>query len=1192
MENRKVFITFSIFLLIFLLFFSIQSQSSPTQISFILDLSKYLINYTEDSFNDSSKSQVLTFNGSEDKILWVKIPKNSEVLESNITFEGMLKSLSSKGTEKSINDIFVSNINTSNEYDEIVLGTSGTEHVALLDHLGNVIWEITKNNMKSVFAGNLSSNQGLEIVAGDDKGNVYVLASSGTEISSQNFGSSINDIFVSNINTSNEYDEIVLASGSRVYLTFNDLSEVWSASDPFAGALINSISVGNLSSNQGLEIVAGDDKGNVLIWNFTGSLIKNVSLENTSIYSLDVADLNSSSPFDEIVIGGYDTGSNVGIIAVLDKNGNILWKKNFGRAIRKVVVRDVTSDFSGSEIIAGSEDTFVYILSPYGGQIGKFSTENEVHGVYVGNLTSDPGTEIVAGTLYQGGQVYNLFILNYEYFPTNLTVDIGNDGTIDFFYRGKLRGENWTSNNTAFNEYLKACTPIDGFCNVPIVFHSDFPGILNVTSVYLLYSYNTTNLFDIAEISQFSRFSNIWVNESIGSRVKRIKITNDAAVSVLIKYIKTDGNKCDFDNVSRSVTYVNGEKVCDISSSPIQISNDQSTQTHYFWDDTMASKKVVFMNSSSAFTEEGKSLWIKNISIWNNETVIFKNITANFTVNTSEVVENLTLSVLWKGEWIILINESTPSSTCFPTPQFSEKVVKGDKFYVCRENTTDKTILAWKQPFITGGELTKYKVSGFTNYLPKVRNLSIVPSSTYWGDEINVSYNCFDEEGESIQSKTFVKLQNGTEILLNQTNCSSGQFTSFNISTDKGWIGNNTLFFELRDFNLTENKWSHDPYNTSFTQLTVTKRDLILTYVEGNSSKVNRTESVNFVVLLNDSVTNESLANVSCALWVTTNNSNFTLVSVGESNSTGYCSFTFIPNEAFVPGIRKWIIGSYNDEYYKDKNSSEYFVEVYGKIKVVPYTIPSLKRNFASKLYFKLEDEFNQSVNIEGLNVSLRVNSAYVNSSLTNSSGFAMIIFKPDCSYSLGNHSYEVYLTNTTEYYLAYQNSTKVGKDENGNLKIFDTAFVIITNPLKNSQYYNYEEVPLEASLEDSCGNSVAGSAIWSYIEYDYSGRLIGQPSQPIGTGLSLTHTFEIPGNVTIEAYSSSLPNYYFSSSNLTLIKVKGKMMVNMTEPAEEGYERFETGGILTLKCWVNDSHTKEPLEGINVHFFKYYVNT
>ncbi len=1212
MKSRKFFISFALVLVLFISF-STLSLSDPIQQTFTLDLDKFLFNFTEKSFNDSSSFKLHTYESAGDLTLWVRIPKNSEVLESNITFEGLLKSLSSKGTGKTINDIYVGNINESNEYDEIVLGTEGTKNIALLNHFGDILWEkqISYNSILSVFAGNLSSDEGLEIVAGDDKGNTIILTSNGTILYSKSFGSAINDIYVGNINESNEYDEIVLASGSRVYILNNSLSEIQSLTSPYEGFTVKSIGLGNLSSDEGLEIVAGATNENemnskLIFWNSTGEILCSFNLSNINIYSIGVSDLNASSPFDEIVIGGYNSSSNKGIVLIANKDGNVLWRKETEGAVRKIAVEDVTDDFSGKEIIAGSEDTFIYIFSSSGTLIGKFQTENKIYGVNVGNLTSDPGLEIVAGTVYQEGQNNNLFILNYQYFPTNLTLDIGNDGIVDFYYQGKLRTENWTSNNTAFNTFLKKCS--EDLCDVPIVFHSDFPGILNVTSVYLFYSYNTSQFFTIdPDFPEYSRRYNIWVNESVGYPIAQIRVNKTSEIPVRVDYIKTNAtSRCDFDGEPREIKYVNGIKVCDISSSSFNVSGG-GKETHYFWDDSMPSRKVVFMNESAPIFIPSQSLWSKNLTIWSEESnEDFYNVTANYTINTSLVKQNITLEVFWNNTWRVLINDSTPASPdCFNSPQFSKGAIEDDSFYVCKEvhSNENKTIFVWKQPKIAPLGTTFYRISGFTNKLPEVKNVTITPNSTYWGDWINVSFNCFDEEDDGINVKTFLKFPNSTIILLNETNCTSGDFLSFNLATEKNWIGTNYLFFELRDYDSTSSEWLHLPYNTSITTFEITKRDVNISYVSGNNTKINRTDYAIFEVLVNDSVTNESIENVSCGLWIISENSSF-LAATSFSNSSGYCSFHFQPNQTVSPGRRTWLIGVLNDSYYKDRNSSIFYFDVYGHIKLKPVGELRVIRNEQNYLYFKLEDEFNQTIFLEGLNVSLKVNSQTINSSLTNSSGIAEISFTPDCTYSLGHNSFLAYLENTSEYYLAYENSTS------GNLTIYDYAYLIFDSIPSSS--FNYHTISITTHVEDSCGTTIDGKVkSWKYEEKPYyndslvlagfivsNENLVPPGENELYKVISVNETsyldmdvkFKVPGSITLTGATKE-SEYYLSSSNSTSLEILGKMRVNLTEPSANEYERQESSGRVEIKCWVNDSFTKAGVIGIPVNIKVFWIN-
>ena len=495
---------------------------------------------------------------------------------------------------------------------------------------------------------------------------------------------------------------------------------------------------------------------------------------------------------------------------------------------------------------------------------------------------------------------------------------------------------------------------------------------------------------------------------------------------------------------------------------------------------------------------------------------------------------------------------------------------------------------------------TFYKISGFTNKLPEVKNVTITPNSTYWGDQINVSFNCFDEEDNGINVKTFLKFWNSSVILLNETNCSSGDFLSFNLTTDKNWIGTNYIFFELRDYN-SSSEWLHLPYNTSGTTFEITKRDVNISYVSGNNTKINRTDYAIFEVLINDSITNEPIGNVSCVLWIISENSSF-LAATSFSNSSGYCSFHFQSNQTVSPGRRMWLIGVLNDSYYKDRNSSIFYFDVYGHIKLKPVGEFIVIRNEYNSLYFKLEDEFNQTVYLEGLNVSLKVNSQTINSTLTNSSGIAEISFTPDCTYLLGQNSFLAYLENTSEYYLAYENSTS------GNITVYDYAYLIFDRPTTLS-YFNSQTIQIRTHLKDSCGNSIDGKVKrWSYEETPYYNSSLTLGGVILGTTLysetdlhkvvSINETsyldmdikFKLPGTIDLTGTTQET-DYYLSSSNTTTLSIRGEMRVNLTDPSASEYERQESGGRVEIKCWVNDSSTKVGVIGVPVNIKVFWIN-
>ena len=77
-----------------------------------------------------------------------------------------------------------------------------------------------------------------------------------------------------------------------------------------------------------------------------------------------------------------------------------------------------------------------------------------------------------------------------KYYPTDLSLDIGNDGDTEWNMIGELNGLTEVNDTTLanalsneINEYLQTCVLDNGNCTIPFVFHSTTSGVLNLSNL-------------------------------------------------------------------------------------------------------------------------------------------------------------------------------------------------------------------------------------------------------------------------------------------------------------------------------------------------------------------------------------------------------------------------------------------------------------------------------------------------------------------------------------------------------------------------------------------------------------------------------------------------------------------------------------------------------------------------------------
>ncbi|MFH8093157.1 MAG: hypothetical protein QXM38_04395, partial [Candidatus Aenigmatarchaeota archaeon] len=1154
------------------------------QHTFIFDLNNPTFNFSNYQLNDSSTSKEIVFNSNEEKTVWINIPKNSTILDSLIKIEGISKPIITS-TQQQVLDLFVGNIIEDNEWDEILVGVTGSEqNLKLLNSSGFQIWNYSiAASVPAVSAGNLSSDRGMEIVAAASTRIIYVLNSTGNLLSTKNMNYDIKEIEISDINTSNPFDEIIVAS-DKLYLLDNNLNEIWSFSTslPFEG-----VSAGDLGDDQGKEIVAVTSS-NIYIINSTGDLKSSRSIGN--LKDVHVSNIDGYG-YDEIAVALTN-----GTIYLLDNNLNILFSTSFSTyAINKIKISEVTSEYEGREIVFGSDDDNVYVVNATGSLVWKYKTENDVKGIGIGNLTNDIGNEVVAGTIIPATNT--LYILNFEYFPTNLYVDIGNDGVREWFYPGKFRTQDIVTNNTAFQIYLNTCEGDEnGLCSVPIVFHSDYAGILKVSSLNITYSYNISDIFTVTISPYWSRIAEIRGNESVGNQIKNISYLKPPAHEVAFNYITIDQDAfvCDFNGKRYQVVIIDGRKVCNISFRQISA----NATFDYLWDDTMSKSIPIFYNESDGVSEYG--FWKRNVTVWNVTTQIFFNVSLNASLDDNYITGNSKLEVDWFGNNVFYDitppNSQTNCNTSNPT--YTKIMIGDDEFYVCKQDTNGDgkiDFFSWKQPH-TNRSFVLYELSGSANNPPVAFNFSITPAEDFWGKNFTVKFNISDAEGNNVSVRICLNLTHTFDLnkvnvssaewyCINETNSTGntniGEEVSFVLESNISWTGFNLLSIQLKDFD--ENVEYHDWFvHSIYYAPNVSKHTTQAIAIEGMGASVNRTESVRLVALINDTVINESIGNVKCRFFVSFNDTHWMHYDA-VSNSSGHCKYELIPNSSYIPGLRWWKVGVYNDSYYNDSISENFTIGIYGKINVnlTESMKSNITRNQQKILEAKIYDEFGKTINQSGYVCSFYLNQTVIGANQTQSNGICLVRFIPDCSYELGAYNLNVSLSgNANDYYLYNKSS-----DQN-QIYLKDRLNANILSPQPNEIYHKGNEMNLSFSISDSCGAPTENyDTIW-ILNCTTNGYLPYQTT--LNEGNTSWRVECNPGKLllSLKAYGNV---YEFGSSNRS-IDIYGWSSVKMIHPINGTYNRTETLRKIDIVCEVSDANTTNiKLDGYKVSIVKVY---
>ncbi|UCD07211.1 MAG: PQQ-like beta-propeller repeat protein, partial [Candidatus Aenigmatarchaeota archaeon] len=1043
---------------------------AAVQESFVLDIYSPLFKYNESLFNDTTSSQENVYNGSENVTFWIAIPKNSTIINATFNVTGKIVPIYEKSViSNGLIGISIGNA-TPNSYNEISAGTQGNDGTVRLLYgvNGSWIWNSTisvNSQIFSTFIDNVTLDSGDEIAAGSSNDSVYLLNSSGNILWIKDTGGDVKSVKIADLyeDGSNK----VIAGSDMVYVLNSSGGENWSSS--IGGCTsINELVVGNVTSDSGNEIAVGCNGGKIFILNATGDVVNNVTIGASAINSVDIGNV-TSDPGNEIAVGSADN-----YVYILNSTGDIVWNYSTGGSINSVRIGDVTTQYSGNEVVCGSNDKKVYTLDKDGGLIWDFEAPSFINTIAIGNLTIDDGNEVAAGA----GNGY-LYTFNFDYFPTNLSIDVGATGGYDWNYSGKLRDTQEVYGiNSPIQSFLNTCTEdSSGFCNVSFIFHSDYEGKLNVSAVNITYWYNASGKITYQNVSTWSRTNNIQVNESVGNLVRWITFWQNPANDIEIRYVKVNSTatSCDFNGTTYNTTTVNGDNVCNIT--PFTVNSTGMTTEDYalLWDNNMSTDVPVYMSELPPYNTTGPDnyYWKKNFTIYNITgfpTMTLTNVTANVTLNDSVVKGLEYLKVWWSAQWCDITPSSESSDCNTSSPSYYSTTCGSDTFWACKIDTNSDSVYDYfdfKQPSFT--ENTSWQVGGLRNLNANLSSPDVTPSSDIWGENFSYSVYVSDPEGNEVNITLWVRL-NTTGVWTSRgfQNVTSSQTVYFNLTSDNTWMGLNSYKFEFQDFNASGDP-IHSKENTSVSSgPDVQKHNVSIVHIYGNESSVDREQTVFLIVRVND--TNQSAwvgSGVSCRFWVTTNGSQFDSGHDNVTNSSGHCVFDFTPNNTYSAANQTWVAGVYNDTYYLDMNSSNFVVSVKGRLNVtmlLPHDNQSLLRNSSNYFLARLKDEYGNWVNASGYNCSFWFNDTYINSSDTNATGYCNYSWHPACSVSLGTAWVNVTLSGSaSESYNIWNN------ESHARINMTDELNTSVTNPSDYSSYKKGDNVTLNSTTNDTC---------------------------------------------------------------------------------------------------------------------------
>ncbi|MCW1304418.1 MAG: hypothetical protein OH354_01420, partial [Candidatus Parvarchaeota archaeon] len=304
---------------------------------------------------------------------------------------------------------------------------------------------------------------------------------------------------------------------------------------------------------------------------------------------------------------------------------------------------------------------------------------------------------------------------------------------------------------------------------------------------------------------------------------------------------------------------------------------------------------------------------------------------------------------------------------------------------------------------------------------------------------------------------------------------------------------------------------AHNTTDRAGIDFTLDKDDVVIEYVLGNNSQVNRSESTLLGVRINDT-DNKSyvFSGVNVSFWVTFDQSNFDNGGINTTNSDGYVNYGFIPNCSYSVGQQYWKAGTVNNSCYKNVNSTQNYT----------LTIKGWLNNILI--------EPNGNTEPGGDNVYQQYSNVTFEANVTDECGIK--ISNGNVSFNVSRIGYETfacYANNYTDgYYNCTWNSTDLAgglydvkmfsytENYNSNLTTYTNAMFIEVPPNLFGLNVSPSSVPWGVNINFYCNVSdrddVVNVSLWVKKISDTSFTLKDSQNvtNPINTRVTFTESF------------------------------------------------------------------------------------
>ncbi|NMJ92752.1 hypothetical protein GLT81_00655, partial [Nanohaloarchaea archaeon] len=746
---------------------------------------------------------------------------------------------------------------------------------------------------------------------------------------------------------SNVGEEIVASRFPTVVEAYNSTSgNLWEYQ---ADRQIFTVETGDVSARTGNETVVGTAE-KIIIISSTGKLEQSYPSESSKFKRFrDITLSNITTDQGKEIIAGTDSGELVAV----DSGGNRIWKRQISNNPR---VQSVSSGnvakYPGTEIIVGLDSGKILIIDEQNGEIQTSYTRNSgITELENGVTLSQDSNEELGISL---GSSRNTEILDLYQVPEDVKLNVNDgDGSAEYSKTGLLSGYKTIDNEDIVDSFQ---TQIDGCeagrCNVSFNLSSSSKGSAQLINPRLKFEYNDSSTYSVNNsVTSWAKVDGIRAGESI--KYAPIKINYSESPEVLTQVgslanptpeVVNFGQISEGDDISfNRINFDSGTDSAIILPSYLRYfrtSLGEPRDSDYIWFNQEKSAKPVTVEKSGIIEPQP---FFKNVTVKRNTSKtddVFNNVTVEIDVSESEIKGEKSLRVDWNnsGEY----TDITPDE--FGCSSYKDFSVDGAKFKVCKldkDNNGSTDGFRWIQPNVTkkGTEHaeTTYRMGVLENNRPILENLTVSPRRIKWGDDVEVNVSFSDIEDDDINTSLWAQVSN-EYIKKRNSFLESKNNVSYKIGTFRNWTGGpnqdrKTPRFKVQFRDRFEDGTPAHPYiNSSEFKLAVEKHDVEINVKSGADQRINRTgEDWNVVTRLNDTDRNQLVNSGLCLLKVNSSDGIVTnSVKVPENN---FCNFTS-SNFDYKVGKADWFVEYEGGEYFKTNSTQEKNITFVGSYKL------------------------------------------------------------------------------------------------------------------------------------------------------------------------------------------------------------------------------------------------------------------